>query len=86
MNRLDTEPIRAGIYCSHCSEEIQATAFAAQQLVINGCYVYEWKHVESGSPECVQVLQARPYDGWAASKAVEAERRRLYALQDEERA
>lgn len=76
-------PLRNSIHCQWCTGEIQAVARNQQYLGIAGLNDYEWTHVDSGLADCRIVRQARPFDGWHATRRIEAAQRERWREQDE---
>jgi hypothetical protein len=63
------EPRRADILCEHCVEEIEAYGEEVVSMIIYGSRPYLWRHVSTGSVNCVvNVPTARPYDDFAAHR------------------
>lgn len=65
-------PIRADVHCTHCGDEIEAVARFRHSLEFRGLHAYEWRHVTTGNKTCTHRYDARPYDGWRATKQIEA--------------
>jgi hypothetical protein len=69
-------PIEPGIGCRNCPGSLAATAVVyGSGLSIQGLNEYRWVHVETGSEQCLPHTTAQPFDGWQATKRVEAVRR-----------
>lgn len=72
------------VLCTNCGEELVAVADIHQSLSINGLRAYEWQHLATGDPCCDLHPLGRPYDGWDATRQIEAARRARYEAEDRE--
>ena len=68
------KPLRAGVLCGHCNGEIEAISEQTGSVGIAGLRDYQWRHVKDGAHTCTQTFVARPYDAWAATRALEPSR------------
>lgn len=79
------EPIDPRVLCRNCVESIVATAVVyGNGLSIKGLNEYRWVHAD-GQAECPPPQPppvAQPYDGWEATRRVEAVRRDRLAAED----
>ena len=66
------EPLDGGVSCRYCGDVIVAVARAISWLELKGINDYRWVHRDSGSPTCTLTYEARPYDGWDATRRIES--------------
>jgi hypothetical protein len=65
-------PLRSDVLCRYCHQEIAAAARIIGSLELAGVHEYEWRHVATDSPTCIETRVASPYDAWAATRKLRA--------------
>lgn len=76
-------PADVDLWCRNCHDPIVATAEIRDNgPTISGLRAYRWTHAH-GSDTCQPKTVARPFDGWEATRRIEAEMERRYDLEEE---
>ena len=60
------------VLCRHCSGELEAVAEFHRSIAMKGIRSFQWRHVKTGIEKCVRTFEAEPYDGWEATRKIEA--------------
>ena len=73
----DNPYIAIGCSCTNCGGQLAARRGQEGAIKLSGIRALEYIHVDTKSPHCTTIRDARPYDGWRASAAYDAAWRSL---------